>query len=736
MSVSATADQCLGIRRRDGLAAEPVYFRGRKFWNIKDPLALRFYQFRDEEYFVLSQLDGEISLSELQRRFNDRFAPERIDLRQLHGFLGVLHREALVTSSAPDQGQRLWERRNRLRADKRWQSVSNLLALRFRGVNPEPVLAAIYPLVRWLYSPVAVLAGGSLILFAFCWALLNFERLALRLPAYGDFLHPGNLVWLALVLAGIKMIHELAHGLTCKHFGGTCRELGVMLLVFTPCLYCNVSDAWLLRGKWQRIAVSGAGIYAELVLASIALFVWQASGPGLLNSIALNVVAICSVGTVLFNGNPLLRYDGYYILADLLEVPNLGEQAAAATRNSLASLLGVEGDESPLATDMHRAVLILYGVMACCYRLALVAAILYGVYHLLAAQRAQLLALPLIAVVVLGMLVPTLRRTAPRLVDPSRKRPRPTFAALLVSMLAAGLIWTSFLPFPQRVTLPAIMRVRDTVVYAPVSGHLKSARAAGQFVRQGEVIAELEDPELAARIVETSGQRDVQRLRVATLEQQAVRDVRAGVTGASSLIPAARERLADLEAQLDHLVADQERLEVRAPCDGFIIPARDSREPPTDELLAYWSGTPLDDCNRGCFLERGTPLCSVGDSENREARVFVGENQVGQVRAGQAARLWSRSAGATFIDGRVTLVAGEPVKDIPPELAESNLIAHKRVADRYEPLTPLYEVRVTLDAGKTRLPTRLLGKLQITASPRSFVERWRSYFRQSFAHAG
>ncbi|MGH7128191.1 MAG: hemolysin D, partial [Planctomycetaceae bacterium] len=134
-------------------------------------------------------------------------------------------------------------------------------------------------------------------------------------------------VWILVALAVVKIGHELAHAAACKHFGGECHEMGLMLLVFTPCLYCNVSDAWMLPSKWHRAAVGAAGMYLEVVLAAACTFLWWFSTPGLFNTICLNTMFVCSVGTLLFNGNPLLRYDGYYIISELFEVPNLHRQA-------------------------------------------------------------------------------------------------------------------------------------------------------------------------------------------------------------------------------------------------------------------------------------------------------------------------------------------------------------------------------------------------------------------------
>ena len=127
----------------------------------------------------------------------------------------------------------------------------------------------------------------------------------------------------------MKVIHEFGHGLSCKTFGGEVHEMGVLLLCFSPCLYCNVSDAWTLPSKWHRIIISFAGIYVELMIAAAATFVWWNSPSATFaQHLCLSLMVVCSVSTVVFNGNPLMRYDGYYVLADWLEIPNLHDCAA------------------------------------------------------------------------------------------------------------------------------------------------------------------------------------------------------------------------------------------------------------------------------------------------------------------------------------------------------------------------------------------------------------------------
>ena len=208
-----------------------------------------------------------------------------------------------------------------------------------------------------------------------------------------------------VVLAVMKILHELGHAVSCRHYGGRCHELGLMLLVFTPCLYCDVSDAWMLRDRWRRIAIGAAGMAVELVLAAVATFLWWWSEPGWLNSVCLDVMFIGSVSTLLLNGNPLLRYDGYYILADLLETPNLQQQAGGVVRRWVARwLLGIETPPDRLLPERGHWLLALYAVASTAYRLAVVVAILWFLKRAAAPYRLEFL-VELFGLVVIGGLV-------------------------------------------------------------------------------------------------------------------------------------------------------------------------------------------------------------------------------------------------------------------------------------------------------------------------------------------
>src|SRR5207244_3763192 len=172
----------------------------------------------------------------------------------------------------------------------------------------------------------------------------HFEAFREKLPDYHEFFSFKTIVYLWAALGCVKIIHEFGHGLSCKAFGGEVHEIGALLLCFSPCMYCNVSDAWTLPSKWKRIIISGAGIYVELIIAAIATFVWwNTPSHPFVNNMSLSLMVVCSVSTIVFNANPLMRYDGYYVLADLLEIPNLRDRCNRYLKNLvLDKCLGIE----------------------------------------------------------------------------------------------------------------------------------------------------------------------------------------------------------------------------------------------------------------------------------------------------------------------------------------------------------------------------------------------------------
>src|SRR4029077_13640502 len=167
----------------------------------------------------------------------------------------------------------------------------------------------------------------------------------------------------------LKALHELGHGYAVKAFGGTVHEIGIMFLVFAPMPYVDASAASEFRSKWQRALVGAAGMLVEVFIAALALYVWLAVEQGLVRAFAYNVIVVAGISTVIFNGNPLLRYDGYYILSDLLEIPNLAQRATRYWGHLVYSyLFRTEGQEFS-GTPGERAWFLFYAPSAFAYRM-------------------------------------------------------------------------------------------------------------------------------------------------------------------------------------------------------------------------------------------------------------------------------------------------------------------------------------------------------------------------------
>ena len=721
----------LPLRMRADLTVHPVRYGRRRFWGVKDPVSLRYFHLCDEEYAILQMLDGVTSLETIQTEFERRYAPSRLRLEQLQSFLGDLHGRGLVVVDAPGQDGVLLQRRQRYRRRKWLQAASSILAIRFRGIDPEPLLCRLYPSLRWLFSPACFVLCLLAVLAAAVLAVVQFDTLTARLPEFHIFFSAQNIVWLAVAIAIAKVLHEFGHALTCKHFGGECHEMGIMLLAFTPCLYCNVSDAWMLPNKWHRIAIGAAGMCVELVLAAVCLFLWWCSEPGLLNSICLNLVFVCSVSTLVFNGNPLLRFDGYYVFADLVEVPNLRQQAGLLVRNALARwFLGIDLAVERMLPQHLRGLLAAYGVASALYRCFVIVAILWFVSQVLQPYGLQVLAHAVTLVVLGGFLLVPLWQLAGFFRNPVRSRDMNRRRLLIRGGLAAaGVVAALALPWPHRITAPAVLEPKDARhVYVSAPGQLIERVAVGDTVQSGQLLARLEDLELRLEVEKLRGQSGQLRLHLSHLKRQQVTD-----PSAVAEIPTVEEKLADIDDRLRQRSRDLEQLTLTAPAAGTVLPTSPRPASSSSLGLPTWSGTPLDERNMGCYLERGTLFCRIGDPERLEAVLAVDQTDIDCVRAGQLVRVQLEALPGQVLSGTVSEIARMDL-----QVASQELAAHDDFTTRASPhglprpTNAAYQVRVSLDEHRVRPQINSSGRAKIHVAPRSWGVRLYRYLRYTF----
>ena len=728
---AAENSRMLSLRMRRDLVVRPLTFHGQKYWSIKDPLSTRYFQLRDEEYFVLCRLKDGVSVESILGEFNQEFAPRKLKDEQLQRFLGMLMHQGLVVSATPGQSQQLLARRARQRRQQLLQRFTSILAIRFRGVDPERFLRWLYPKCRWMFAKAVVLACLLFVFAALTLLFAQYDSFQSKLPEFHAFFNSKNLLWIGAAIAISKVLHEFGHALACKHFGGECREMGVMVLVFTPCLYCNVSDAWLMANKWHRVAISAAGMYVELVLASLCTFLWWFSEPGTLHAICLNMMFVCSVSTVLFNGNPLLRYDGYYILSDIVEVPNLRQQSMSLVRRWLVMFfLGVEIGNQRMLPDRRRKLLACYAIAAVAYRLFVVAAILWFIHAVLEPHGLLIVVQLLAAMMIFGMFVVPFWKTIRFVASVIRNGQVKKLRLLLSSAVVAGTIWfVGFVPLPFNVKAPVVLQPQDAErVSVSKPGVLTAAKREGTSVTQGQIIAQLSDEQLAREIAQLVQERELIDQRIKQFKTR-----RARGEDVADVIPTLERKLSKVVATLASYSEEQRKLTLVAPKAGVVIaPRNQERFSHTDELQT-WSGTPLDEDNVGSYMEYGTTLCMIGDPRKLEALVVIDQSDMEFVEVGQRVRLLLDQMPEEVVWGTIREIGESPLEVTPPELlAEGRVPSVPDERQLPRPVNASFQARVELDHHDRILVLRSTGQAKIQVERQSLGRRLMRYLGETF----
>lgn len=668
----------LAIVKREDLYEERHRYLGRPYWIIKDPIALTYYRFQPQEHAILNMLDGETSIDQIKERFEAEFPPHKITVEEINNFIGRLHQGGLVITHVPGQGRQLKKRSDDKTRKQRLAKLSNVLAIRFRGVDPERFLNWLEPRMRWFFSPLAVAVCFALAFSALLLVTVQFDVFQSKLPTFHDFFASENWIWLIIALSATKVIHEIGHGLFCKYFGGECHEIGVMFLALTPCLYCNVSDSWMLPNKWQRAAIGAAGMYVEVVIASVCTFIWWFSDPSsLINQVSLSVMFVSSVSTLIFNANPLLRYDGYYILSDIAEIPNLQPKSRTILNRKMGKwFLGLEENDDPYLPQRRQGLFALYTVASVVYRWVVVLSILLFLNEIFEPYGLQVVGQMIACMALYGLVVQPLWKLFKFFRVPGRlgkvKRPRMYASMACVAVLLLG-IW--LIPLPHSIICyMEIEPYEAATVYVNEGGILEESKVQiGQHVEEGEVLAILRNPDLELRVAQLRGQRANLQAQINSLFRERVDDAQA-----DELIGPLKEELATVE---DQLIEQQQKLDdltVRAPRTGTVMPASfKARQKGVDGRLASWSGFPTDSRNRGMFLEGA--FCRIGDPDQMEASIVVEQTDIEFLQRGEIVLPEANSAAEDVSDEeRVRVPPGALIvhiklQELPGETFESHI---------------------------------------------------------------
>ena len=564
-------------RLRQHVTVRMHRYRRQVWYVIGDGMRNRVHRVSPAAYVLVASMDGTRSLDSLWAEAAISLAEQAPTQDQVIQLLGQLHSNDLIAGDVPPDARELFQRQGQLNRSKILQWVLNPLALRIPVVDPNAFLTMTLPFVR----PMISRFGAFLWLVTVLPALLLAARYWPELTGnIGDrVLPPENLLLIAAIYPVIKLLHELGHGYTTRAHGGEVHELGVMLLVLLPMPYVEVSASAGFRGKWTRCLVGAAGILVEIFIAAIAMYVWLLVEPGFVRAVAFNVMLTASVSSLLFNGNPLLRYDGYYVLADAIEVPNLAQRGRQYWSYLMRRyLFGTrEAREFP-ATAGERAWFLLYTPASAAYRISVTIAI---ALFLMAKYLAAGVVLALWGLLT-GVILPVARGLWSVLSSPVYTRNRARAVTITGGLIAAGLAVLLWLPAPLHTDAEGVVWLPDNaIVRAGTDGFVRAVRTTpGTMVARGQVVIESVDPELTTRVRVLRGR---ETELIAKLDSVRFSDRVEAVVTETELSSARTERAHD-----EYLAA---MLDARAGADGLFVMAQPADAPgrfhKRGDILAY-----------------------------------------------------------------------------------------------------------------------------------------------------
>lgn len=571
---------------------------------VEEPANSTFFRMSEAAYRFAGLLDGRRTVDEAWEACAAQIGDDAPTQSECIELLATLDSSGLLLGDTPIWADMLEHRQSSVMGARRAKRAGGGLFPCLPLVNPEPLLARTLHLYRWIFGPVGAALWSIVTLAALFMLVTNIGRFADEVDL-SALLDPRSVALLGIVFLALRIIHELGHAMACKALGGRCTEMGLMLVALVlPLPYCDATSSWKLPSTWKRVVVSAGGVYLETFFAAIAAILWARSDPGTFSAICRNVMLISGVSTVVFNLNPLLRYDGYYILSDVLGIPNLAQRAGEVLRHAtIRHAFGVTGSRPPPIRDRRELLIVsIYAALSTPYRVLVSLTIC-----LVVAQRYSSLGLILAAACVATMIVwPVLKGAGFVLWSPMLVGRRMRAAGVVVGTLAVIAVVIGFVPMRERVYAPAWIRARQSaVVRAAESGYVVEVLArVGDDVSAGSPLIRMENLELRAAHAGA-----VARLAQANagLDEAAAKSP-ADRRAAEAQVLFATEELIDAQARLDSLT-------IRAPLAGRLVASGASA---TD-----WDNLP------GSFVSRGAMFGHVSTVADLEVRALVDDRDFG-----------------------------------------------------------------------------------------------------------
>lgn len=692
-SESADVEGMVPSSLRADLQVSHQLFEGRSFVIIKDPLSLKYFRLPAEDYALAALFDGHRTVAEVRVAYLKDYPHAALSLgtlalrEKMVNFANELLLAGFLEATAAGTRRQLTLAKLRRKPQTPWGWFMKALFLKIPLFDPDALLIVMERRLRWIWSWGGFALSLALLLAGIAVFALNFSDIA---PFLNDFLSLPNLalVWVLTIL--VKIIHEFGHGLTCKHYGGEVHEMGALVMVFSPFLYADVTDSYLFPKKRHRVLVAAAGIYIELIIAAIATLLWAISQPGPTQQLLFNLMLITSVWTVLFNANPLMKFDGYYMLTDILGVPNLRAKAQMCVSDLFRRLFF--GGDTPESVERllprnHRGWFVLYSVAAQLYLLQITLGIAMIFHYMLSPYGLGWLGDAIgVGALVSMLIVPIVSFFKNQLSSQASWR---RFLKM-IGIMGGVLLVMLLCPWQITVEKSAVLRpVESGMVRAEVPGKIAEiAVTTGHKVNQGDLVARLRNPQVTS---------DVITARLQVEQAQREMDLTIGAE-APAFYQQAKAKLAQAKVALAESERLAAKLELRAPLTGVVL---------TDDLGRLTAGS----------LRAGDSLCEVAVLAPIQLYIPLNERQARHVRPGQKVELRVAAQPYRTHEGRVTEDRKTPPTDeLPPNLVATlggDNAAQPDEQGRLKPLEVTYGVLVSLENQDSSLLPGMTGTVRI-----------------------